>query len=84
MTSTIELSLYPLQHDYPSVVLHFLKQLKTIPDIEIQTNGMSTILIGEYEQLWTQLGILMKQEMTSGSSIFVMKVVTGRREFVSA
>ena len=82
MTSTIEISLYPLRDDYPSHVIRFLSKLKTIPDVEINTNGMSTIIIGEYGALWKNLGILMEEEMASGSSLFVMKVAPGRREYV--
>lgn len=82
MTSTIEISLYPLRDDYPSHVLHFLSQLKTIPNVEINTNGMSTIIIGEYSTLWKNLGELMEEELKSGSSLFVMKVAPGRREYI--
>lgn len=83
MTATIELSLYPLRDDYPAHVLSFLTRLKQIPEIEITTNGMSTILIGDYAILWNRLGALMETEMTGGSSLFVMKVAPGRREFLS-
>ena len=82
MTSTIEISLYPLRDDYPDHVIRFLSKLKTIPDVEITTNGMSTIVIGEYADLWKNLGALMEEEMASGSSLFVMKVAPGRREYV--
>ena len=82
MTSTIEISLYPLRDDYPAAVLSFLEQVKAIPDTEVHTNGMSTIIIGEYSFLWKQIGDLMAIEMVSGSSIFVLKVAPGRREYV--
>ena len=83
MTSTIEISLYPLCDDYPSHVIHFLSRLKTLPNVEINTNGMSTIIIGEYSSLWKNLGELMAEELKSGSSLFVMKVAPGRREYLS-
>jgi uncharacterized protein YqgV (UPF0045/DUF77 family) len=81
MTSTIEISLYPLRDDYPSHVLRFLTQLEAIPDLEIITNGMSTIIIGDYSTLWKQLGELMEKELVNGYSLFVMKVAPGRREY---
>lgn len=83
MTSTIEISLYPLRDDYPAHVIRFLSQLKAMPDVEINTNGMSTIIIGEYSSLWKKLGALMEEELSSGYSLFVMKVAPGRREFLS-
>ena len=81
MTSTIEISLYPLRDDYPSHVLRFLSKLKEMPEVEINTNGMSTIIIGEFTSLWKQLGEMMEEELASGYSLFVMKVAPGRREF---
>lgn len=82
MTATIEISLYPLRDDYPAHVLRFLEKVKLLPGVESATNGMSTILIGEYSGMWKNLGELMEQEMASGYSLFVMKVASGRREFL--
>ena len=83
MTSTIEISLYPLRDDYPEHVIRFLDKLKALPAVEINTNGMSTIIIGEYGALWKQLGDLMEEELASGYSLFVMKIAPGRREYLS-
>ena len=82
MTSTIEISLYPLHKEYPTSVLNFLRQLKTIPEIDIQSNGMSTIIIGDFEVMWTGLGQLMSAQFASEESVFLLKVAPGRREFV--
>jgi hypothetical protein len=82
MTSTIEISLYPLVTNYPPHVIKFLGKLKGIPNLEISTNGMSTIIIGDYTLLWRELGLLMEEELASGHSLFVMKVAPGRREYV--
>ena len=79
MTSTIEISLYPLNNEYPSAVLEFLNQLGTL-EAEITTNGMSTIIIGEYDKLWPGLGRLMEKQFAGMDSIFVLKVAPGRRE----
>ncbi|MFZ1676433.1 MAG: hypothetical protein WBP41_06410 [Saprospiraceae bacterium] len=82
MTSTIEISLYPLHKEYPSSVISFLQKLKSNPDFEIQSNGMSTIIIGDYERMWTELGHLMTIQLSAEDSIFVLKVAPGRREYV--
>lgn len=81
MTSTIEISYYPLRDDYPDYVLLFLEKIRSIEGIEIHTNGMSTILIGEFDRMWVSLGALMMDEFDSAASLFVMKVAPGRREF---
>ncbi len=80
MTVTIEISFYPLQDDYPEVVMLFLEKLKSLTNAEMQTNGMSTILIGPFDTLWNQLGVLIKHEFAGHASLFVMKVAAGRRE----
>ncbi|HXR80441.1 MAG TPA: hypothetical protein VN763_05960 [Saprospiraceae bacterium] len=80
MTTTIEISFYPMLNDYPDVVLSFLEKLKALTNVEIQTNGMSTILIGSFDTLWNQLGVLIKHEFAFHASLFVMKVAAGRRE----
>ena len=80
MTTTIELSYYPLRDDYPSAVLQFLEKLRSIPNTEMETNGMSTILIGPYKTLWQELGVLIESEFGTASPLFVMKIAPGRRE----
>lgn len=81
MTATIELSYYPLREDYPDRVILFLEKLKQLPGTEIQTNGMSTILIGEFGPMWKNLGELISGEFSDVASLFVLKVAPGRREY---
>ncbi|MDQ3015853.1 MAG: hypothetical protein M3R25_03900 [Bacteroidota bacterium] len=82
MTVTMELSLYPLNKDYPDSVLGFLKKLKAIPSISVETNGMSTLITGEMSFLWTQIGDLVREQFEKEDCIFVMKIAPGRREYV--
>jgi hypothetical protein len=83
MTATIEISLYPLHREYPLSVLRFLKQLRAIPGIEIESNGMSTVIIGELNMLWSQLGLLIASQLSTEESVFILKVVPGRREYLA-
>lgn len=82
MTSTIEISLYPLNNEYTLSVLAFLRKLKEIPSVEMTTSGMSTILIGSYDILWPQLGRLISDQMGGEECVIVMKIAPGRREYV--
>lgn len=82
MTSTIEISFYPLNNQYPASVVNFLEKLRAIPGIEINTNGMSTILIGPYKNMWTPLSKLIERQLASEDCVFVLKVAPGRREYV--
>ncbi|MEP6645769.1 MAG: hypothetical protein ABJC12_01660 [Saprospiraceae bacterium] len=81
MTATIEISLYPLLNDYPASVLDFLQKLKNLTGIEIQSNGMSTIIIGNFDVLWPQLGHLIHTQLTMEESVFILKIAPGRREY---
>ena len=81
MTATIEISLYPLNNDYPASVVGFLQKLKTIPGTEMHTNGMSTILIGPYESIWPHLGTLVEAQFSTEDCVFVLKLAPGRREY---
>ena len=82
MTSTIEISIYPLHQDYPASVISFIQKLKSYKGFEIQSNGMSTIIIGHFETLWHELGQLMEAQLSGEDSVFVLKVAPGRREYV--
>ena len=82
MTATFEISLYPLNNEYVASVLAFLEELRSLRNVEIQTNGMSTILIGDYASMWVQLGALMENSFNKEDAVLVMKVAKGRREFV--
>lgn len=82
MTGTFELSYYPLRDAYPDSVLHLLEQLRRIDGITIETNGMSTILIGDFEKTWTTLGDLLGRQLAAEDAVLVMKVAKGRREYL--
>ena len=74
MTSTIEISLYPLNNEYTSSVLRFLRKLKDCEGIETHTNGMSTVIIGDFMNVWGQLGNLMEWQFAQEDCVVVMKV----------
>ena len=73
MTSTIEISLYPLNNESTSSVLRFLGKLKDCEGIETQTNGMSTVIIGDFMNVWGQLGKLMEWQFAQEDCVVVMK-----------
>jgi len=58
MTITLEISLYPLQEDYESLVISFIQNLKKHSSIEVVTNAMSTQLKGDYVEV---MDILKKE-----------------------
>lgn len=78
MTTTIEISLYPLDADYIPAIKDFIDRLNTYPEIKVTTNSMSTQVAGEHQRLFE---ILAKETAASfgerGRKVFVMKVLGG-------
>ncbi|TXF91526.1 hypothetical protein FUA23_02180 [Neolewinella aurantiaca] len=76
MTTSAELSLYPLTPDYKEVIIDFIHQLRSQPGITVATNGLSTQLTGEYDAVMAALTEAMRP--TIGGSVacsFVIKVL---------
>lgn len=51
MIVTVELSLYPLDHEYEKHIIQFIQNLNKHPEITVLTNAMSTYLQGEFDQV---------------------------------
>lgn len=49
MKISVEISMYPLDENFGTYILSFIKQLNTYPSLSIKTNSMSTQIFGEYE-----------------------------------
>ena len=80
MQATIEISMYPLHQDYEQRVLAFLEKINTYPNIKVETNGVSTQIFGEYEDLMKMLTVEMKDVLESQHAMFVMKVGKGEKQ----
>ena len=78
MKASVELSMYPLGREYIPEIKAFVAGLKTIDDIEVEVNGMSTQVFGDYyrimEVLTGEMARLLEQE---GKCVFVLKIING-------
>ncbi|MEO0585825.1 MAG: YkoF family thiamine/hydroxymethylpyrimidine-binding protein, partial [Bacteroidota bacterium] len=77
MNCTLEISMYPLDQAYESIVLEFLRRLRTHTGIQIETNGVSTQIFGDYTEVMSIVQEEMKASLIEGKAIFVMKVAGG-------
>jgi uncharacterized protein YqgV (UPF0045/DUF77 family) len=77
MKATIEISMYPLSDDYIERVLDFLKILNQYENITVETNGLSTQVFGEYEELMEILKMEMFKVLIAQNAIFVLKIGKG-------
>ncbi len=83
MTGTFELSYFPFRDAYPESVIEVLAALRQIDGITIETNGMSTVLIGDFEKIWTSLGDIAAGRLAAEDAALVLKVARGRREYLA-
>ena len=77
MTTTIEISNYPLTDDYLPKITDFIDRCKS-SGITVKVNATSTHLQGDYDEV---MNILQREIKTSyeryGQMIFVVKVLKG-------
>jgi uncharacterized protein YqgV (UPF0045/DUF77 family) len=78
MRITVDISLYPLDADYVPPIKDFIERLNRHPDLQVQTNALSTQIAGEharvFEVLSQEIGTTFAEQ---GRRVFVMKVLGG-------
>ncbi|GAA5187488.1 hypothetical protein [Ferrimonas gelatinilytica] len=78
MQLSVEISLYPLQDNYLSIIKWFIGRLDQYPDIQRITNGMSTQIGGDYDTVMALLATEMKASHENwGRGVFVCKFIPG-------
>lgn len=75
MRASVEISYYPLKEEFIPSIQDFIDRLNTYSEIEVETNGMSTQVFGEYNLLMSIITKEMKTAMKLPNSIFVLKVI---------
>ena len=60
MQVSAELSLYPLDADYKSIITSFIHRLREQPGIKLRTNQLSTQLTGEYGSVMDALRLALE------------------------
>ena len=81
MKAAIDISMYPLSDDYIQRVLIFLDALKQHQNITVETNGLSTQIFGEYDDLMEILKMEMFKVLIAQNAIFILKIGKGILRF---
>lgn len=81
MQITAEISLYPLQREYGHPILAFIESLRGAEGIRIQTNTMSTEIIGEYERVMEVLSIQLKPFFEVEDTVVLVVKMVNRTDF---
>lgn len=72
--------MYPLSENYEEIVLGFLENLEE-QKLAYRTSGISTQIFGDYDQVWTKLGLAMEKSYSEyPKAAFVIKVLSGEHK----
>ena len=76
MKCSVEISMYPLDVNYIEAITLFIKNLKKHPFISLETNGMSTQVFCDYDNVMTAIQKEMKTSfLFEKKVVFTMKVI---------
>ncbi len=70
MEITMEISYYPLDNNYDLQVSEFIEQLSECRNIQITTGMMSTLIIGEYDNVMAAVKETMRPFLEKYPSVF--------------
>lgn len=79
MDLTVELSMYPFQADYKTLIKDFIDELNTRKGAcRVTTGPTATLLSGSYGEVWQLLGELLAwSHEKHGRAVFVAKIIPG-------
>ena len=75
MKTSVDISYYPLQPEFVTPILDFIKRLNKYKSIEAVTNGMSTQVFGEYFDVMNAITQEIHKSFEIPHSVFVLKVI---------
>lgn len=75
MKTSVDISYYPLQPEFVTPILDFIKRLNEYKNIEAVTNGMSTQVFGEYFEVMEAITKEIHKSFEIPHSVFVLKVI---------
>ena len=75
MRISIDISYYPLNEEYVAPILDFIARLNKYNTLAVETNGMSTQVFGDYDDVMKAITAEIKKSFELPHSVFVMKMV---------
>ena len=75
MKTSVDISYYPLKETYKVPIKAFIKRLHAHEHILVRTNGMSTQVFGEYDDVMGAISQEIKVSFEVPHSIFILKVI---------
>lgn len=75
MKTSVEIGYYPLNDNYLRHIKDFIKRLNTHESLIVKTNGMSTQVFGEYDEVMSAITLEIKKSFELPHSVFMLKVI---------
>lgn len=75
MIVSVEISYYPLHNEYLEPIGDFIERVKQYDRLWVRVNGMSTQVIGEYDEVMPILTKEIRKSIELPASVFVMKIL---------
>ena len=76
MKTAVEISMYPLNADYEPPILDFIRRLNEHPNLQVETNRLSTQIFGEYDEIMAALQREIRVSFQQGNTVsMVLKVL---------
>lgn len=75
MTISVEISFYPLREEFLRPISDFIDRLEEYEALFVRVNGMSSHVVGEYDDVMGAIKNEMKASLEIPHSVFVMKVL---------
>lgn len=75
MKASIDISYYPLKEEFIPPIKQFIGRLNEYENVVVVTNGISTQVFGEYDELMDILTKEIKNSMNVPHSVFVLKII---------
>jgi uncharacterized protein YqgV (UPF0045/DUF77 family) len=83
MNISVEVSYYPLHNEFIPPIKDFIERLNTNKLIAVKTNGMSTQVFGEYDEVMKSITSEIKASFELPHSVFILKIVNVDLNIVS-
>ena len=79
MQATLDISLYPLQDNYKEVIVGFVKTMWNHAELRVETDGMRTQIVGDYDILMSALTAEIREVLLDNKAVFILKLAKGER-----
>lgn len=83
MNISVDISYYPLHDEFIPPIKSFIERLNKNKKLIAKTNGMSTQVFGEFEEVMKTLTNEIKASFEVPHSVFILKIVNADLNVVS-